>query len=126
MIRETDDAPGSPRVHDTRGNTIDLSPLGTLLTRIQAKYHPDQIWLFGSRARGEAREGSDWDLLILVPDDIDDEEITIETTWELQRHSGVRADVIACRTSDFDLTRDTANTLAYEAAHSGIRIDERR
>lgn len=26
-----------------------------------------QVWLFGSRARGEARSSSDWDLLILLP-----------------------------------------------------------
>lgn len=28
---------------------------------------PDgQVWLYGSRARGDAHEGSDWDLLILL------------------------------------------------------------
>ena len=28
---------------------------------------PDgQIWLYGSRARGDAHEGSDWDILILL------------------------------------------------------------
>ena len=25
-----------------------------------------QVWLFGSRARGDAHEGSDWDILILL------------------------------------------------------------
>ena len=25
-----------------------------------------QVWLYGSRARGDAHEGSDWDLLILL------------------------------------------------------------
>ena len=25
-----------------------------------------QVWLYGSRARGEAHEGSDWDILILL------------------------------------------------------------
>lgn len=32
------------------------------------------VWLYGSRARGDAHEGSDWDLLILLPKDV----VTIE------------------------------------------------
>jgi len=28
----------------------------------------DEVWLFGSRARGEAEAGSDLDLLVLVPE----------------------------------------------------------
>ena len=28
-----------------------------------------QVWLYGSRARGEAREDSDWDVLVLSPQD---------------------------------------------------------
>lgn len=113
-----------PTISDTRGQPIDLSPLHTLLARIEAKYHPEQIWLFGSRARGEAREYSDWDLLVVVPDDIDEDELDVTVTWALQRNSGVRADVIACHASDFATARNTVNTLAYEAAHAGVRIDE--
>lgn len=42
-----------------------------IIQAIQAtgrKYVPadGQIWLYGSRARGDAREDSDWDLLILL------------------------------------------------------------
>lgn len=28
-----------------------------------------QVWLYGSRVRGEAREDSDWDVLVLSPQD---------------------------------------------------------
>ena len=28
-----------------------------------------KVWLYGSRARGDAHENSDWDLLILLPQD---------------------------------------------------------
>jgi len=39
-----------------------LRELAPLLQRVEAVYHPVEIWLFGSRARGEAHSLSDWDL----------------------------------------------------------------
>lgn len=35
---------------------------------LQQKYHPEAIILHGSRARGENRENSDWDLYVFVND----------------------------------------------------------
>jgi predicted nucleotidyltransferase len=58
----------TPAPMDARGHRIDLSPLRTLLVRIEERYQPEQVWLFGSRARGDAEPGSDWDLLVVVPD----------------------------------------------------------
>lgn len=125
MVCDASQLPGTQTVYDRRGKAIDLHPLRTLLVRIETKYHPDQVWLFGSRARGEARESSDWDILIVVPDDVEEDELDVVKLWELQRDSGVQADVVACHTSEFVLARHTTNTLAYEAAHAGVRIHER-
>lgn len=33
-----------------------------------------EVWLYGSRARGNAREDSDWDLIILLKKNNDDDE----------------------------------------------------
>jgi hypothetical protein len=40
---------------DLRGGPIDLAPTRELLERIARTWHAEQIWLFGTRARGEAR-----------------------------------------------------------------------
>ncbi len=40
-----------------------------LTRRIVERFHPRRIILFGSRARGEARSTSDYDLLIVAPSD---------------------------------------------------------
>lgn len=40
-------------------------PLKVFLKRVQEKYHPQQVILFGSFARGEARRGSDVDILVV-------------------------------------------------------------
>jgi uncharacterized protein len=41
--------------------------LPEVVDRIAHKFHPVQIILFGSWARGEAREDSDVDLLVVLP-----------------------------------------------------------
>lgn len=105
--------------------TIDLSPIQMLLARIKEKYHPEQVWLFGSRARGEAGPTSDWDLLVVVSDDTRESELDLLTSWRLQKGSGVYADVIPCRSSEFRDDLDTANTLSYVVAREGVLIYER-
>jgi predicted nucleotidyltransferase len=105
--------------------SLDLRPIRTLLARIEAQYHPEQVWLFGSRARGDARPGSDWDLFVVVPDDTGEEQLDLLFLWRLKRGSGVPADVIACRASEFRDACDTVNTLSYVVANEGVRIDDR-
>jgi predicted nucleotidyltransferase len=80
---------------------IDLSPLKTLLARIKERYQPAEVWLFGSRARGEAGPTSDWDLLVVVADDAQDADLDPLTAWQVQKGTGVYADVIPYRASDF-------------------------
>jgi uncharacterized protein len=41
-----------------------------MIRRILATGHPQKIILFGSRARGEARLDSDYDLLLIEPSDL--------------------------------------------------------
>jgi predicted nucleotidyltransferase len=39
----------------------------TVTQRLVAEFQPEQIWLFGSHAWGTPHEGSDVDLLVVVP-----------------------------------------------------------
>lgn len=48
---------------------LDESALGIAVRRIVERFDPDEVILFGSRARGDAREDSDYDLLIIGPSD---------------------------------------------------------
>lgn len=104
----------------------ELAPIAELLERIERVYHPEQVWLFGSRARGDARPGSDWDLLVLVPDAIGENQLDPELAWQVQRGSGVYADVIPVRATDYRAAVDVANTLAYEVSREGYIIHERK
>lgn len=104
---------------------LDLRPIKTLLARIETQYHPEQVWLFGSRARGDAGPWSDWDLFVVVPDDTRDDQLDLLFLWQLKRGCGVPADLIACRASEFRAACDTVNTLSYVVATEGVRIDGR-
>lgn len=51
----------------TNTNILDKDPiLAEIVRRLVQDFHPTRVFLFGSRARGEAREGSDYDLLVVV------------------------------------------------------------
>jgi uncharacterized protein len=104
---------------------LDLRPLEGLLARIEDTYHPDQVWLFGSRARGEARASSDWDLFVVVPDDLPESLLAPLVAWRISRQSGLYVDVVPCRASEFRESRDTVNTLSYVVAREGVLLRER-
>ncbi len=48
--------------------------LDKIKDRIKEKYHPVNIVLYGSRARGDAKTDSDWDLLILINKNLTEKE----------------------------------------------------
>lgn len=112
------------RSKDARGKDLDVQALEPLLARIVDAFRPVEVRLFGSRARGDANPDSDWDVFVVVPDDLpaaDD----MFAGYRLRRETRTRADVILCPVSEFIEDRDTPNTLAYEAAHHGVPIYER-
>lgn len=43
--------------------------LAEVVSRLVDVYHPERIYLFGSRATDEAGRDSDYDLMVVVPDD---------------------------------------------------------
>jgi hypothetical protein len=116
----------APPLHpvDRRGRSIDLRPVRPLLDQIVSRWHPRQVWLFGSRARGDARPESDWDLLVVVPDETPDSEFDPLIGWQFRKSSGVPGDVFPCRASEFMQDQATCNTLSYDAAHDGVLIHE--
>jgi hypothetical protein len=89
-------------------------------------WRPLQIWLFGSRARGDATPESDWDLLAIVPDcpepaDFDDP----ITLWRVKRQPGISSDLVVYRATEFAEDRGVPNTLVYSASHDGVLVYER-
>lgn len=99
--------------------------LAELMRRILFFYDPVQVWLFGSRARGDARPTSDWDLLVVVDDAASDAALDLDVGWRLQRGCGVYADVVACRVSEFESDVSVPNTLAFDVGREGVLLHAR-
>ncbi len=101
----------------------DLAPL---LLAVRDQIRPVEVWLFGSRARGTCGPDSDWDLLVVVPDDATPDVAENPTlTWRIARDSGVPSTVLATRQSDLEDIWGQVNTLGYDLAREGIRLDVR-
>jgi len=109
---------------DARGQEVDIRQIDRLLARMIEEFRPIEIRLFGSRARGDSNESSDWDLFVIVPDDLEAAD-DLFAGYRLRRETRTRADIILCPIAEFREDRDTPNTLAYEAAHHGVPIYER-
>ncbi len=103
--------------------SVDLAPISSLIVLIQARCNPLSVWLFGSRAKGSPREDSDWDLLVVLPDEVSDEKMFADNPpSKLGRIANVNVDISYCNETEFSESTSVPNTLAYEVAHTGVEI----
>jgi uncharacterized protein len=93
--------------------------LDKAVARIVDVMRPEAIYLFGSRARGDARIDSDYDFLVVVPDDAPQERRSLAATMLVPRDPGVALDIVPCRRSVFEHKRHYIGSLSYLAAHEG-------
>ncbi|MEI7875117.1 MAG: nucleotidyltransferase domain-containing protein [Alphaproteobacteria bacterium] len=93
--------------------------LDRAIARVVETMRPEAIYLFGSRARGDAAADSDYDLLVIVADDAPLSSRSLDATTRVARDPGVPLDIVPCRRSVFERKRDRIGTLSYTAAHEG-------
>lgn len=94
--------------------------LQTLLDRIVDAYDPERVYLFGSRATGTAHADSDYDLLVVVPDDTPRDMLGPVAAWNrVVRGTGIAADVFPCRRRTFETTKDDIGSVTHAAVHQG-------
>lgn len=77
--------------------------LQDIVRRLVAAYEPTRIYLFGSMARGDAGVDSDYDVLVLVPDDAGRERRQSRLGYQALQGTGYAVDVLVWRESEFDV-----------------------
>ncbi len=70
--------------------------LRLVVERLVGAYGPERIYLFGSVARGDADADSDYDLLIIVPDDAPPERRQSRLAYQVLRGTGIAVDALVC------------------------------
>ncbi|HEX6141816.1 MAG TPA: HEPN domain-containing protein [Geminicoccaceae bacterium] len=96
--------------------------LGRLIDEIVREFRPVAIYLFGSRARGDADEESDYDLMVVVPDDVELDRAFYERLWQIARKPGIRATPFLSRRRNFAWRRSEVGTLEYEVENDGVQL----
>lgn len=76
--------------------------LREMVRRLVEAYEPDRVYLFGSRARGDYGPDSDYDALVVVPDDSPPERRRSRLAYQVLWDVGVAADVLVWTRSAFE------------------------
>jgi predicted nucleotidyltransferase len=99
--------------------SADDPALAEAVRRLVEAYQPERIYLFGSVARGDAGPDSDYDLLVVVPDDASPERRRSRLAYEALHGTGMAADVLVCTTSYFEQRRSLKASLPGTVLREG-------
>jgi predicted nucleotidyltransferase len=76
--------------------------LHEILRRLVETFQPERIYLFGSKARGEAGPESDYDLMIVVADEAPPEKKRSRLAYQALRGTRAAADILVWTREAFE------------------------
>ena len=97
----------------------DLVP-EALLTQVVSILSPRRIILFGSRARGDARSDSDYDLAVVLDDNTPDEAANWRRRYQARR--GYSADIVPCREAALRERAHAIGSIAHTIVTEGVVV----
>lgn len=93
--------------------------LAEIVRRLVEAYRPERVYLFGSVARGETGPDSDYDLLVVVPDDAPAERKDSKLAYRVLWGTGAAADVLVCTRSYLEARRHLRASLPGTVLREG-------
>ena len=100
-------------------NLGDHPVLGEIVRRLIKAYEPDRIYLFGSTARGDSGPDSDYDLMVVVPDDAPPERRRSRLAYQVLRGTGRAADVLVWTRTAFESRLQVCTSLPATIVSEG-------
>lgn len=90
----------------------------------KAGCHLERVFLFGSRARGDFRDKSDWDFYVIIAEELGFPEramVASKIRWRLA-HADFTADVFVQSSANVQARRNNPGFLAYYVLKEGIPL----
>ena len=97
--------------------------LDALVTALVDALHPRRIILFGSRARGDAREDSDVDLLVIADTELPPDERSFRA-HKAVRDLGLATDILVVTPGEVERLRTWMSSIVAVALREGRTIHE--
>ena len=108
---------------DALGSSSPADPiLQGIVRRLVDEYQPDRVYLFGSHARGDIGPDSDYDILLVVPDDASGERLRARRAYDSLWDLGVAVDVLVWRRSAFEARATVRTSLPSTVLREGILL----
>ena len=96
-----------------------------LLKQVVSVFGPRRVILFGSRARGDARADSDFDLVVVLDDDVPNEHLSSRRRYEAHRGFSTPVDIIPCREGVLKERGRAIGSFAHTVLTEGVVVYER-
>lgn len=109
----------------TNTAVLDKDPtLAEIVRRLVHEFHPMRIFLFGSRARGDAGGNSDYDILVVVPATAEVPNYRLVQRAHRYTLQGIPApvDIVIISESQFDAKKTVIGTIPESAIHEGKEL----
>ena len=99
---------------------LDRDPLlAEIVRRLVAAFDPHRIYLFGSKARGDGGADSDYDILVVVPDDAPAERQRSRLAYDVLWEVGTAGDILVWGRSRFESRLHLAASLPATVLREG-------
>ena len=103
--------------------TTRLDPrLQSAIDGIVALARPDAVLLFGGRSRGDSDDASDWDLFVVLPDDVPPGIARPSALRRAAAPAKLLIHAVACRRSVFEARSRDPNSLSHAVARDGPTV----
>lgn len=93
-----------------------------LVRRLRSALDPCTIYLFGSRAAGDAPADSDFDVMVVVPETEETHFERYERAMAALRGFGDAVDILVYTQEEWEWTSGQLNSVAREVKDKGIRL----